>query len=210
MLMNTVIIIISAFTGFAVLHSFFSLNSVKDWFRRQWPSFFAFYRLTFNVLQTLIFLIMFLLLPRPQETIWHLEGWHMILMRMLQLFSFGGLVFTLRDFSSSEFTGLAAVRRFLKVNHRPEADEHYTLNTSGMYAVSRHPLYLFTVLLVLFEPHMTLFKALFLGWLILYFYIGSYFEERRLVKRFGNRYIRYRHRVSRILPFKWLRRCLGI
>jgi protein-S-isoprenylcysteine O-methyltransferase Ste14 len=66
-------------------------------------------------------------------------------------------------------------------------------------------LYLFTITLFLFEPVMTLFKLLFVIWLIIYFYIGSFYEERRLTSELGERYISYQKNVSRIFPAKWLK-----
>jgi protein-S-isoprenylcysteine O-methyltransferase Ste14 len=37
---------------------------------------------------------------------------------------------------------------------------------------------------------------------IVYFYTGSIYEERKLIEIFGDEYIEYQKRVSRILPVK--------
>ena len=37
-----------------------------------------------------------------------------------------------------------------------------------------------------------------------YFFIGSIFEERKLVREFGDAYRAYQQRVPRLLPRPWL------
>jgi protein-S-isoprenylcysteine O-methyltransferase Ste14 len=37
----------------------------------------------------------------------------------------------------------------------------------------------------------------------LYLYIGSFFEEKRLLAAFGDDYLRYQHKVPRLIPNPW-------
>ncbi len=205
--MNDILIISLAYLSFAVIHSLFSSDPMKAFFRKRWPRFFAFYRLTFNGLQTLLFGVMILFVPKPSVPVWQVEGALVLLFRLLQILSLIALGLAFRDFSTSEFLGLGAVRRFFQGEHTATTDEHYQLNTTGFYAVSRHPLYLFSITLFLFQPKMTRFLFVSLVWMIIYFYTGSIFEERRLVRHFGDRYRLYRKQVSRIVPLKW---CLQV
>jgi protein-S-isoprenylcysteine O-methyltransferase Ste14 len=41
--------------------------------------------------------------------------------------------------------------------------------------------------------------------MILYFYVGTFFEERRMVRTFGQEYRDYQRRVPRFLPVRWPR-----
>jgi protein-S-isoprenylcysteine O-methyltransferase Ste14 len=41
---------------------------------------------------------------------------------------------------------------------------------------------------------------------VVYFYIGSVYEERKLIKIFGNDYLEYQKMVSRIFPVKLITR----
>ena len=59
--MNDIFIISMAYFGFAAIHSVFSTNAMKNWYRKIWPAYFAFYRITFNILQTILLLIILII-----------------------------------------------------------------------------------------------------------------------------------------------------
>ncbi len=202
--MNRIITIILIFLFYSILHSLFAGTRIKGWFRKKFPEYFGLYRITFNILQTTLFIISWYFVPKPSEMLWQIEGVGEYLFRLVQLLAVGGILLTLRDFNTLEFLGIAQVKRYLTGEKTAVTDERYSLNTSGMYAVSRHPLYLFSIMIFLLEPAMTLYKFLILLWLILYFYIGSIFEERRLLTEFGSRYADYKNHISRIVPVKWI------
>jgi protein-S-isoprenylcysteine O-methyltransferase Ste14 len=52
---------------------------------------------------------------------------------------------------------------------------------------------------------MTLNRLALVAGVHVYFWIGSIFEERKLVREFGDAYRDYQHRVPRLLPRWWLR-----
>ncbi|MGD9487033.1 MAG: isoprenylcysteine carboxylmethyltransferase family protein [Calditrichaceae bacterium] len=202
--MNRIITTILIFLFYSMIHSLFAGTRVKRWFRKKFPEYYGLYRITFNILQTTLFIILWYFVPKPSEMLWQMEGVGEYLFRLVQLLAVGGILLTLRDFNTQEFLGIAQMKRYLTGEKSAVTDERYRLNTSGMYAVSRHPLYLFSIMIFLLEPAMTIFKFLILLWLILYFYIGSIFEERRLLTEFGSRYADYKNHVSRIVPVKWI------
>ena len=70
----------------------------------------------------------------------------------------------------------------------------------------RHPIYLFSILFLGLRPTMDLFYFIFYLVIVLYFIIGSYFEEKKLVERFGQIYIDYQKEVPRIIPIKFRNR----
>ncbi|MGD8634199.1 MAG: hypothetical protein PVF85_11555, partial [Anaerolineales bacterium] len=63
-----------------------------------------------------------------------------------------------------------------------------------------HPLYTGGLLMIWFMPVMTTSLLAFNLAATLYLYIGSIFEERRLIFVFGERYEAYRKRVPRFMP----------
>ena len=52
---------------------------------------------------------------------------------------------------------------------------------------------------------MDLFYLTFFICIVAYFYIGSYYEEKKLVRQFGEIYENYRNKVPRIFPVKFLK-----
>ena len=81
-------------------------------------------------------------------------------------------------------------------------DRKAELITDGIYSRIRHPLYLATILvfsalaLVYPFPDVIVFSLC----LIFYTMIGAYFEERKLVKYYGDEYIEYKKTAGFILP----------
>jgi protein-S-isoprenylcysteine O-methyltransferase Ste14 len=74
------------------------------------------------------------------------------------------------------------------------------LNTGGFYRYIRHPLYFFSLIVIWLLPVMT---WNILAWNIcvtIYLFIGSLFEERKLVREFGEKYIEYQKQVPAFWP----------
>lgn len=75
------------------------------------------------------------------------------------------------------------------------------LNTGGLYQYVRHPLYTFSILFLWLTPVMTQNLALLYAAFTVYFIIGAVFEERKLLRTFGQEYAEYRQRTPFIIPF---------
>ena len=77
------------------------------------------------------------------------------------------------------------------------------LETRGVHRYVRHPLYLFTFVfltgLFLYQP--TLSNLIALTIIITYTVIGIRFEEKKLVKEFGDQYVAYQNKVPMLIPF---------
>jgi protein-S-isoprenylcysteine O-methyltransferase Ste14 len=78
------------------------------------------------------------------------------------------------------------------------------LKTDGFYRFTRHPIYLFSLILLWLFPYMTWNLLAFAIGITIYTLIGSLLEERRLVKEFGQAYLAYKRKTAWIfpLPFK--------
>ena len=81
-------------------------------------------------------------------------------------------------------------------------DRKAELVTDGIYSRIRHPLYLATLLvfsaLALIYPFSVV--IVFALCMIAYTMIGAYFEERKLVKHYGDEYLEYMKTAGFILP----------
>jgi protein-S-isoprenylcysteine O-methyltransferase Ste14 len=74
------------------------------------------------------------------------------------------------------------------------------LVVSGLYRRMRHPLYTAGLLFIWLTPQMTgNLLALNLG-LTIYIVIGAMFEERKLVRQFGQAYVEYQERTPMLIP----------
>ncbi len=81
-------------------------------------------------------------------------------------------------------------------------DREPELITDGIYARVRHPLYLATILiliaLMMLYPFSTV--IIFSIGLCIYTLIGAYFEERKIIRFYGERYLEYKKTAGFILP----------
>jgi len=83
-----------------------------------------------------------------------------------------------------------------------EASRGEGLQTSGVYAIVRHPIYFGWVLAVFGTPHMTGDRLAFAIMTTAYLVVAVPFEERSLSRSFGEVYARYQRDVRwRMIPF---------
>ena len=205
---------ITAFILFAFLHSFLASFKIKSILAQRIGSAMAFYRLAYNIIFLLLFFYLYESLPRPDAELFELKfPWDIIIL-IPQFLSLAGIIWTFRYFSFSEFAGISQIKRRVagnfimgsdgdmqdEGNSRDVFDEKLTLKIEGPYKVVRHPLYLFTSVFLILRPTMDLFYLVFLIFLIAYFYVGSFYEERKLVSAFGDQYRKYQESVPRLFP----------
>lgn len=74
------------------------------------------------------------------------------------------------------------------------------LVVSGLYRYVRHPLYAAGLLFIWLTPVMTTSTLALNLALTVYIYIGSRFEEGRLIQEFGDPYLQYQKQVPRLIP----------
>ena len=85
---------------------------------------------------------------------------------------------------------------------RQLADQSHTrkLVTSGLYTYVRHPFYSFFLLFLWLTPVMTTSLLIVYLGLTLYIHIGIFFEERKLMREFGQQYAEYRAVTPMLFP----------
>jgi methanethiol S-methyltransferase len=215
---------IAAFTLFGFLHTYLASFKIKSILTKHIGSAMAFYRLAYNIIFLFMSYYLYEYLPRPDVEIFELKyPWDIIIL-VPQFLALAGIIWTFKYFSWREFLGVSQISRWKGGNfiagwgkeltesesQREDTqndgasldvfDEKLTLKIEGPYKVVRHPLYLFTIIFLILRPTMDLFYLVFLIFLIAYFYIGSFYEERKLVTAFGDRYRKYQESVPRLFP----------
>lgn len=78
------------------------------------------------------------------------------------------------------------------------------LDTSGVLGITRHPWYLAAILLIWarqLDASGLIVNVILTSYLI----VGTYLEEKKLIREFGEKYLTYQKRVSMLMPYKWLK-----
>ncbi|NIO55185.1 MAG: hypothetical protein GTO00_11000 [Deltaproteobacteria bacterium] len=160
---------------------------------------FAYYRLFFNVLSAVLLVPVVLYAARiDSRPIFRYRGpWITI---QVFLLSGGTILFYLgaKAYDMKEFLGLRQIRG-------GESSAGGELSTKGVLGFVRHPWYL-AAIMVIWARNIGTRELTTNLILTAYLIIGTYLEERSLVKSFGDRYREYQREVSMLLPIKWLKK----
>ena len=152
------------------------------------------YRLIYNVIGV-ITLLPVLIIPAllPGQTLYELRGVWLVLAILGQVFAVLVLFMGLFQTDPWKFLGL---RQLI----HPSGEGDQELVVSGFYRCVRHPLYVAGLIFIWLMPVMTTSLIILNLGLTLYIYIGSIFEERRLLVEYGTAYLTYRRYVPRLIP----------
>ncbi len=202
MIVIDLIIIVFLFFLFALSHSWLASLKVKKNLVQKLGNRIAFYRLFYNLSSILLFSFFFLVSPRPDVIIYDLHYPYDIITFALQVLSFFGLIWSVSQTDLKEFAGISQVKRLMDGRYRTEdLDEKQVFRKSGAFRFVRHPVYLFSILFLGLRPSMDLFYFVMFISIVIYFYVGSVYEERKLIEIFGDEYREYQKRVPRLIPF---------
>lgn len=194
---------LAAFVVWAVVHSVTAAHRTKEWVRQQVGTtvYEGWYRLFYNVFSVLTFVpvIYFFWRLLPTQLLWQIPFPFNWLARILQLLGLGGLLLSLLQTDVWSFVGLRQAWWYLQgaQGALPQPD----FVRSGTYALVRHPLYFFSLMVLWLNPVMTVGGVIFNTAVTLYFWVGSIYEERKLADHFGESYRRYQERVPRLFPW---------
>jgi protein-S-isoprenylcysteine O-methyltransferase Ste14 len=189
--------IIGAFIAFAVVHSLTAGTMVSDRLKHWIPDRVVegWYRLAYNAFSLITFApVIVLIYALPDYVVYSASGFVMILLRLAQLVALAGLAWALVSIDFWRFAGLRQALAFMAGASLPLKAE--PLSARGIYAVMRHPLYIFSMLFLWAAPVMSFNWLLFNIGATMYFVIGAIIEERRLVAAFGEQYVHYRNGVG--------------
>ncbi|MCX8056701.1 MAG: isoprenylcysteine carboxylmethyltransferase family protein [Ignavibacteria bacterium] len=196
--------IILLFFAFAFIHSLMASLKIKSAIKEKFGNKIAFYRLIYNLISFLTFGLFLYFSPKPHQIVYEIPYPYDFIIFGLQILALLGLLWSIKYTNWKEFLGVSQIQKYFNQNYNEQWDENYSLRKDGPYQICRHPIYLFSILFIALKPYMTVFYFTLTLLIILYFYIGSYFEEKKLELLFGREYLEYKNQVSRIFPIKWL------
>ncbi len=188
-------LILLAVMAYGLFHSLLASPNIKYHARNQiGAAADRWFRLAFNFI-AVITLLPILVLPVVliDKKIYTIPIPWVILTMTIQILAAITLIIGLRQTGISSFLGLRQA-------FQPEESNPPSLVVDGLYRYVRHPLYAAGLVFIWLLPIMTWnLLALNIG-LTAYIFIGTTFEERKLLNQFGEKYADYRRRTPMLIP----------
>jgi protein-S-isoprenylcysteine O-methyltransferase Ste14 len=206
-MLNALLIFVTLM-AFGVVHSLLASHEAKQIAQRLLGRNVATatYRLVFNVLAFVTFLpALYLVFRLPDQELYRFPApWDSIALG-LQALATLGLLYAVYQMDAWFFLGLR------QLGEPPQLGGHYSIDststshlvTNGVHRFVRHPLYTTSLIVLYLASPMSLNWLAFAVSCHVYFFVGSIFEERKLVREFGDAYRLYQQRVPRLLPRPW-------
>lgn len=181
---------------FGVQHSGMARRGFKAvWTRILVPR--AVERSTYVLASSLCLIVLFIFWQPLPGVVWSIQN-EMLgkVLIAVSLLGFGMLLVASFLINHFELFGLQQVYQHAK---RTQSSP-IAFKSPGLYKLVRHPIYVGFLIFAWVTPVMTVGHLLFAIGSLVYILIGVRFEERDLVKEFGDTYTQYQNRVHGLLP----------
>jgi protein-S-isoprenylcysteine O-methyltransferase Ste14 len=184
------------FILWALAHSALASLTVKGWARQAFGlGVERWYRLAFVSFAGLsLFPLLWMMVSLPDHDLYVIPAPWSRVMQTGRLAAFFGLGVATLQAGTMHFLGIAQL-----FAQKPAKTGQ--LQVRGFFRYTRHPLYLFSSLLLWLSPTMSVNTATLYALMVLYFIIGSIHEEQLLVDEYGEAYEAYRQQVPRFIPW---------
>jgi methanethiol S-methyltransferase len=190
--------LIFTITLWGVIHSLLASLGFKSFLLRLMGSgFMKSYRLLYNFIAVIsIVPVLYLLVSLPDKTLYQVPAPWKYLMLAGQAVS---ALFLIVAVLQTDILSFAGLRQLV------EEEEVGNLVTNGLYRSVRHPLYTFSLMILWFSPAMSMNSFILYAVLTIYVLIGIFFEERKLLREFGQAYEQYKSVTPMLIPALKLR-----
>lgn len=192
---NALLINVIFLVGFAIQHSVMARQGFKELWIKIVPE--SVERSTYVLISSLWLALLYWHWHPMPRIIWQVEN-SLGYAVLMGLFWIGWMLVVLATFMIDHFDlfGLRQVYLFLRGREYTPLD----FKTPGLYKYIRHPIILGFTIAFWATPQMTVGHLLFAIATIAYMLIAIQFEERDLVKRYGDKYENYRRFVPMLIP----------
>lgn len=176
-----------------IIHSLLASLGFKNFLRRSLGNgFMRFYRLLYNIFAVISFApVLYLMIVLPDKLLYQVPSPWNIFMRVGQVVS---ILLLLVAALQTDVLSFAGLRQLI------EEEKNSDLITNGLYRFIRHPLYTFGLLILWLSPSLTLNSFIVYIALTIYILIGIIFEERKLLREFGQQYAHYKSVTPMLIP----------
>jgi methanethiol S-methyltransferase len=181
---------------FALQHSIMARPVFKRWWTKFIPE--PLERSTYVLLASLCLLLVMWQWQPIGGIVWSVDN-VFIKTVLLCTYAFGWTLVVLSTFLINHFDMFGLRQTWLYFNHK----QYHPLpfRTPFFYRFVRHPLYLGFIVAFWATPVMTVAHLLFAILTTAYILTAIVFEEKDLVSNFGESYVVYKRKSSRIIPF---------
>jgi methanethiol S-methyltransferase len=199
--LNTIYVVMG-WILWCAFHSILISITVTEYMKRKLGDGFRFYHLFYNAVSvaTLIPLVYYTRMIREVPVL-HWEGPLAIVPAFLLVISIYLFVVGGRHYRWKQLLGIAQIREGRAQGSLAKGDSFVV---SGLHRIIRHPWYLGGILIV-WAQDLSVSTILINLVISVYFVIGSFLEERKLVREFGEQYREYQQTVPMLFPWRWLK-----
>lgn len=190
---NSYIILVLAWLAFGLLHSILAYQPLKNRLEKCLKAKYKYYLLSYSILATIsLALVVWYHISITKYWLWQPPLVQQIIAGILVLVSSALMLLCIKKY----FANLSGI------NALTGKQAKLQLQTQGIHAVVRHPLYTVTIVFVwclfLWQPLAS--NGVSCVCITLYTRIGIYFEEKKLIRLFGKQYQLYRVSVPMLVP----------
>lgn len=180
---------------FGLQHSIMARRSFKQWLGKLMPK--STIRSTFVIVSSAILALIFWQWQPIPITVWHIES-EFGRGITFGLFGLGWGILVLSTYLINHFELFGLQQVYNNLRNKEFREPHF--QTPLLYKIVRHPMMVGVVIAIFATPEMTIGHLLFAVGMTMYILIGVVFEERDLVRAFGNRYRKYQSEVPKLIP----------
>lgn len=180
---------------FGLQHSIMARGKFKKWMTGFVPK--AAERSVYVLVSSLILILMFWQWRPIDITIWQIEN-STVQNIIYGFFALGWILLLISTFLINHFELFGLQQIYTNLRKKPMKYPEFQMPL--LYRIVRHPMMIGVIIAIWATPHMTAGHLMFSVLMTGYIMIGTYYEEKDLVKNFGAKYVMYRNSVPKIIP----------
>ncbi len=190
----SILFILFALLLWGLIHSLLASLAFKSFLTNRFgKSLMRGYRLFYNIFSFLTFLpILWLVATLPDAPLYSIPAPISYLMILGQGIGVALLLVGVLQTDPLYFVGLRQIF---------EDEKPARFVTNGLYRLVRHPLYFAGLLILWLSPQVTVNSFSMYAAATIYILIGAFFEERKLLREFGEAYAEYKSRTPMLIPW---------
>ena len=180
---------------FGIQHSVMARAGFKKWIVKHIPP--AVERATYMLASGVVTVAAIYFWQAIPGTIWTVDNTALHI-AIWSLYALGWSYLLLATFVTNHFELMGLRQVYLYFRNKPYTELPFT--RKFMYRYSRHPMMLGMLIGLWAVPVMSLSHLVMAGLFSIYVFVGLFFEERDLLKRFGETYRKYKTEIATFVP----------